>query len=168
MGRLYLSSVEKKELEKQLSLTHDARLYRRFLALLEINQGRKVIEVSRLLRVTPRAIYDWLHLYQTGGVMRLAADFFSEERGRPTRWTQDLEEILEAVLSYPPEQLGYSASNWTVPLLQQHFLQWKGERFSDATIRRELHSLGYVWKRPRYVLTPDPQRVKKSALYAIK
>jgi transposase len=163
MRRFRLNSFEKLELEKQLSRTHDARLYRRVLALLEIAQGRRVVDLSKLLRVTPRSIYDWMHFYQTGGISRLFSDSLSEERGRPTRWTQDLEEMLEVTLSYSPEQLGYSALNWTVPLLQQHFMQWKGERFSDATIRRELHYLGYVWKRPRYILTADPQTVKKSA-----
>lgn len=32
---------------------------------------------------------------------------------------------------------------------------------SDVTIRRGLDQLGYVWKRPRYVLAPDPEREKK-------
>src|SRR4051794_11707313 len=31
-------------------------------------------------------------------------------------------------------------------------------------MRRCLHRLGYAWKRPRYVLAPDPQREKKSRL----
>ena len=34
---------------------------------------------------------------------------------------------------------------------------------SAATIRRHLHELGYVWKRPRYVLPPDPQQEKKNS-----
>src|SRR5689334_2313155 len=127
MRRFQLNPVEKLALEKQLSHAHEARLYRRILALLEIAQGRRVVDLSKLLRVTPRAIYDWVHSYQTGGISRLASDSAPEERGRPTRWTQDLEEMLEVTLSYPPEQLGYTALNWTVPLLQQHFLQWKGE-----------------------------------------
>ena len=29
-------------------------------------------------------------------------------------------------------------------------------------IRRQLHDLGYVWKRPRYVLDPDSERDKKT------
>ena len=32
---------------------------------------------------------------------------------------------------------------------------------SDTALREQLHRLGYVWKRPRYVLLPDPEREKK-------
>jgi hypothetical protein len=34
---------------------------------------------------------------------------------------------------------------------------------SDETIRRELQRLGYVWKRGRYELEPDPEEEKKTA-----
>jgi short-subunit dehydrogenase len=36
-----------------------------------------------------------------------------------------------------------------------------------ATIRRSLHRLEYVWKRPRYVLAPDPQCEKKSRIRCV-
>jgi len=40
-----------------------------------------------------------------------------------------------------------------------HFLT--GILYSSDTIRRRLHELDYVWKRPRYVLALDPEREKK-------
>ena len=50
----------------------------------------------------------------------------------------------------------------TVPLLQAHLQRCGGRRLSEDTIRRQLDRLGYVWKRFRYVLPPDPEREKKT------
>ncbi|HTU18301.1 MAG TPA: hypothetical protein VMG10_09610 [Gemmataceae bacterium] len=52
--------------------------------------------------------------------------------------------------------------SWAVPLLQEHLFQHGGRWLSDDTIRRELDRLGYVWKRFRHVLPPDPEREKKT------
>jgi hypothetical protein len=41
--------------------------------------------------------------------------------------------------------------------LRQHL----NHSFYDETIRCMLHRLGYVWKRPHYVLAADAQREKK-------
>jgi hypothetical protein len=64
-------------------------------------------------------------------------------------------------LDQPPDHFGYQATGWTVPLLQSHLAHWDLTDFSDASLRRQLHALGYVWKRPRYVLAPDPRRAAK-------
>ena len=70
--------------------------------------------------------------------------------------------LLADVIATPPDQLGYLAVNWTVPLLQDHLERACSTRFSDDTIRRALHHLGYVWKRYRYVLDEDPDLEKKT------
>ena len=82
--------------------------------------------------------------------------------GRPPRCTKEIEARLADLLAVSPDQLGYLAVNWTVPLLQDHFKHERGIHFSDDTLRRALHRLGYVWKRYRYVLDPDPELEKKT------
>ena len=66
-------------------------------------------------------------------------------------------------MDQPPDHFGYPATGWTVPLLQSHLAHWALTDLSDATLRRQFHALGYVWKRPRYVLDPDPRRAAKMA-----
>ena len=51
--------------------------------------------------------------------------------------------------------------NWTVPLLREYLYDRTSLWLSEDTIRRRLQRLGYVWKRYRYVLPPDPEREKK-------
>jgi transposase len=58
--------------------------------------------------------------------------------------------------------MGYLGMNWTVPLLQEYLYDQAGCWLSEDSIRRQLQRLGYVWKRYRYVLPPDPEREKKT------
>src|SRR5262249_40386581 len=58
----------------------------------------------------------------------------------------------------------YPGTVWTVPLLQEQLQHETGLRPSEDTVRRALHRLDYVCKRPRYALDPDPElRGKKEA-----
>ena len=98
-----------------------------------------------------------------GGVADPAA--LADHRGgnHPTVWTEDLQAALRECLRQPPDRFGYQAVCWTVGLLQQQLAPLCEDGLSTRTIRRQLDDLGYVWKRPRYVLDPDPERDKKTA-----
>jgi transposase len=106
-------------------------------------------------------VYYWVEGYAQ---RHDATDLRLEDRpGRPTLWTEEARALLQQLLASTPTDRGYYAVNWTVPLLQEELRHGTGNRFSDDTIRRELRRLGYVWKRPRYLLDPDPELEKKTA-----
>src|SRR5512143_2742357 len=75
---------------------------------------------------------------------------------------EDREHLLEALLAVSPQDLGYPHVSWTVPLLREVLEIATEQRVSDDTLRRAVHRLDYVWKRPRYDLDPDPEREKKT------
>ena len=50
---------------------------------------------------------------------------------------------------------------WTVVLLQTHLLLGLGLKVSRSSVRRLLHQLSYVWRRPRHVLPKDPETASK-------
>src|SRR4051812_23733799 len=158
MKGLLLTAAQHRSLESQLWQTGDTALARRILALLELDQGRPVSEVARLVRADRRRVQRWRSRYLAGG--GLAALRQQPGQGRPSVWNADLAGQLQAALAHRPDELGQLAMNWTVPLLQAAL---PGEpALSAATLRRRLHTLGYVWKRFRYVLAPDPEREKKT------
>jgi transposase len=161
MSGLRLTAPQRRRLEQQLRATHDAGLFRRTLAILEAAEGRPVAAIARLLRTSRVSIYHWIDCYERDRDPACLADF----RGgnHPSVWSEELQAVLAASLGQRPDHFGYPAGAWTVPLLQEHLARWGGERPSATSIRRQLHALGYVWKRPRYVLDPDPQRDKKTA-----
>jgi transposase len=155
-----LNRRQRYQLQKQLKHAQDAALYRRTLAILEIGKGKPVAEVAEALGVTRQAIYNWIATYAEACDPLSLLD--AARSGRPRTWTPDVQGLVETLLSESPTQWGYHAVNWTVPLLRQQLASWDGRWLSEDTIRRLLHRLGYVWKRTRYLLPPDPEGEKKN------
>jgi transposase len=161
MNRRKLTGRQQRVLERQLAQAEGLRLYRRTLAVLEYGRGRPVDEIAELLRVSRRSVYNWIEAYcQRLDPSRLAD---AARPGRPRLWAEDEQALLRSLLETSPERLGYSSVNWTVPLFQEQIERATGARFSEDTIRRALHAEDYVWKRPRYLLEPDPEREKKAS-----
>src|SRR5215207_2969922 len=161
MTRLRLTCWQRRRLERQLTETRDARLYRRTLAVLEFARGRSVADVADLLRVTRQSVYNWVDAYASTQQPEALAD--EDRQGRPRLLGDDEEALLRALLAGSPQGLGYPDVSWTVPLLQEELHLGTGLWLGERTTRRALERLDYVWKRPRYVLEPDPEREKKTA-----
>jgi transposase len=160
MSTLQLTPGQRRRLRQRLRGSSDAGQCRRLLALLELDRGQTPQQVADLLGVTRQTVYNWADRFAA----RLDPDALidRDRPGRPEVWTDALRSILRASLDRRPDQYGYPNVNWTVGLLREHLDRCGGQRLSDDTIRRELDRLGYVWKRCRYVLPPDPAREKKT------
>jgi transposase len=161
MNRPMLKARQHDQLQQQLKSTQDAHLYRRTLAVLEFSKGRSITDIAQTLGVSRQSVYNWIEQYTQD--CSPAALHDAPRCGRPSRWDDEARALLAALLAHTPPQFGYPAANWTVPLLRDQLQQRLGQSFADDTVRRELRRQCYVWKRPRYVLDPDPQREKKTA-----
>jgi transposase len=159
MSILHLTSSQRRRLRDELSTTGDAGYFRRLLALLEVDRGRSIPEVADTLGVTRQSVYNWVRAYQDSPRPATLEDRYGV--GRPTVWTADLQALLQSCFRQRPDELGYAAVNWTVPVLQEHLERCTSLRVSEDTIRRLLQRHGYDCKRYRYVLPPDPEREKK-------
>src|SRR6185369_17278309 len=145
MVSLTLTPGQRRRLEQQLRSTRDARLYRRTLAILEATRGEPVSAVARRLRVTPRVVYYWLAAYARDPVPEALRD--RDRSGRPPVLTASHRDLLRGLLAGSPQEWGYPAAQWTVPLLRDHLDRHTGRRPSDDTVRRALQRLKYTWKR---------------------
>jgi transposase len=159
MNRLSLTPWQRRQLQRQLKQTLDAHVYRRTLGILEVGRGQSITQIARTLGVTRQSVYNWIADYSSTNDPTVLED--AERPGRPSRWTDPLRVLLQSLMNQSPQQLGYFAVDWTVPLLQEHLRHCTGQWLSDDTIRRELQRLRYLWKRSRYVLDPDPEEEKK-------
>ena len=155
-----LSAKERRQLSTLLRQTDDVRQYRRTLAVLESGGGKTVAEIAGMLRVSRQSVYNWIENFQRTRDAQGLVDV--PRSGRPVFWSEEAEALLQNLLQGSPQHLGYFATQWTVPLLQEQLRHGVGEHYSGRTVRRGLHRLGYVWKRARYVLMPDPEREKKT------
>lgn len=128
--------------------------------MLECERGMPVRDVAELLGVSRQSVYNWIgRAHERNDVDQLCD---APRSGRPAKTGRMFDALLPILLKLPPTTFGYQATYWTVPLLKDQLQQNLEQEYSDDTIRRGLHRLGYVWKRPRYVLMPDPAREKKT------
>jgi transposase len=147
-------------LGEQLEAGPEVRLYRRLLAVRAYLDGESVAQIAQRLDVSRQSVYNWIRRYEAGQQPVALVD--RERSGRPATWTRAMDAHLHRVLQAGPPTEEAFASQWTVPLLQQHFQQRYQLQISQETIRRALHRLGYGWKRYRYVLEPDAELEKKT------
>ncbi len=160
MSIVPLTPAQRRQLRRSLRCAQDASHYRRLLAILELDRGQSVAEVAQVLGVTRQSVYNWASCFLASSDPTALEDHYGI--GRPSAWTEDLVTLLQTSFQQRPADLGYLAMNWTVRLLQEHLYRCGGRWLSENTIRRQLGDLGYVWKRFRYVLPPDPEREKKT------
>src|SRR5436305_423008 len=134
MSRLNLTSWQRQRLRRQLTETHDARVFRRTLAVLEFDYGRTAADIARMLGVTRQSVSNWIQAYtQAGDPSSLEED---RGRGRPSLLDDDDEHLLRTLLAGSPQDLGYPHTCWTVPLLRHALEGGTGRTVSEDTIRR--------------------------------
>lgn len=146
-----------------LQSTQDPVVRLRLSALGAIACGNPVAVVSDWFNVSRQTLYNWMERFSRS---RFSPQSLADapKPGRPSRWERQFDKLLKSALRHSPRRDGYKSHNWTVGLLQSHVASCVGESFSQDTIRRRLHQLGYVWKRPRYQLEKDPDAEKKSRI----
>lgn len=160
MGKLPLTEHQRAGLLAALHQAHDARQYRRLLAIVLVDRGKPIAQVARDLDISRVSVHLWLRRYLQSRDPAGVADRLG--RGRRGLWNKTLEALLEQVVQKLPSQLGYRATQWTVPLLREYLQTTSGQMLSVSTLRRHLRALDYVYKRPRHKLQRDPAYQKKT------
>ena len=155
--------VTKKELQDLMLLSKQSRdvaTYRRLTTLIAVLQGQSISELSRTFQVSRSSVHNWLRRYfKDRNAKSLVRRMGS---GRLTKWKDTQERVITQALDSHPVEWGYSSYAWTTSILSRHLWRMTGIKFSEHTIRRKLKELGFSWKRPRYVLAPDPDAEKKT------
>lgn len=155
-----LSQSDRDGLQDRMQTTCDARECRRCSALLRLDQGLSVSAVAREFGVSRQTLHNWRDRFHD----ELSTGLKDQPRsGRPTDWSDRRVETLKKLLDDTPRQHGFHARGWTTSLLQTRLEQLLHWSVSDYSLRQQLHTLDYVWKRYRYKLKPDPLREKKKA-----
>lgn len=70
--------------------------------------------------------------------------------------------ICQLVVAYTPQDFGYFRTRWSCEILSEVLVDREQVVRSGETIRRWMHQLGFVWRRPRPVVGPsDPLYAEK-------
>jgi transposase len=140
------------------------RMQLRVLAVLRVVQGYPVAETAEFLGVGASSVERWVKRYRQSHDPQVLAD--APRSGRPQSLDADALWHVERWLRHSPQELGYPAVNWTVPLLLEQLRRCGLAACSDETLRRRLHEGNWAWKRPRYVLDRDPESCEKRAAFS--
>lgn len=158
--KFMLEKRERTELEEAMRQSEDGQVVRRCVAVLEVASGGSISAIARKFAVERQTIYNWLRRYQEHRSVSVL--YRREGAGRPRVLNEDLQRALMVVLGHSPVEYGFNGWNWTTPLLREYLMSDFGVLLSEFSIQKALNQMGYVWKRPRYVLVPDPEREKKT------
>jgi transposase len=149
-GSIRLSEKERKAL---LQVYRGATIARRALVLLLLAEGRSYRSIREATLASPTMIASVKRNFATGGVARVLG---REERALTVPYW--LIAVVRWLLQNTPRDFGFFRTRWSCALLTM--LLWEREqiRLSAETVRRGLHQMEFVWRRPRPVVGPrDPQ-----------
>lgn len=153
-GHLRLSAKERK---RCLRIYRQARSVRRALILVLLAEGRSYRQISAATLAGPTLIAAVRRDFTAGGVARVLGE--EPAAVAVAHW---LVVVTRWLLSNTPRDFGFFRSRWSCALLA--LLLWEQERIrlSPETVRRGLHRMEFVWRRPRPVVGPrDPEHEAK-------
>jgi transposase len=153
-GYLRLSAAERKTC---LATVRAARSARRALVLLLLDDGESYRGVGAATYASPSLVRAVKRDFAAGGIERVLG---SEPRTVPVvAW---LIVVVQWLLRFTPRDFGFFRARWSCELLAMVLREHRGLRLSAETIRRGLHRMNFVWRRPRPVVGPrDPDHQAK-------
>jgi putative transposase len=153
-GYLRLSRQERKTC---LTTLRAARPARRAWVLLLLADGWSYRDIGAAAFASPSLVRAVKRDFAAGGVDQVL--------GRePTPWVVASWMILVGrfLVNHTPRDFGFFRSRWSCALLALMLWEQHRVRLSPETVRRGLHQMGFVWRRPRPVVGPrDPEHERK-------
>lgn len=145
-GHLRLSAAERKTC---LKTWRAARGARRALILLLLAEGRSYRTIRAATFASPTLIRSVKRDFAAG---RLKQAFGTEEEAVAVpSW---LVIVVRWLLRSSPTDFGFFRTRWSCALLALLLWEQEGVRLSPETIRRGMHRMQFVWRRPRPVVGP--------------
>lgn len=167
-GSIRLTDEERKVLLQACQHGRDVRVARRANVILLRAEGWTWEQIRQALFCSGDLIARTFDRFATGGVAAVLDEDESlneQPTSRPVApvpgW---LLRVQHWVTTSTPQDFGYYRSRWSCEILADLLAAETGVKRSAETIRRGLHRLDFVWRRPRPVVGPvDPQYAEKLA-----
>jgi transposase len=134
------------------------RVAERARMILLSGRGFTVQEIINVFEVVDETLYKWFDRFDEEGPEGL---YDRDRSGRPPEIDEEAQRELERLLERSPVDEGYSFTTWTRPLLRSPLSEHMGIDVSDDTVRRTLHRLAFVWRRPRWKIDYEDPRYEE-------
>lgn len=131
----FLSSMQKKRLQKALREGACSHFRERVLMLLLLNDGKTYSEISEFVGCSYRTVAYWcVH----GDPDNLDSLRDQRENGNFRKATEEYIQLLMEVTKKTPDQLGYECGNWSGERLATYLAKQTGITLSGTQVRRIL------------------------------
>ncbi|MGK7923384.1 MAG: transposase [Trichodesmium sp.] len=131
----FLSSMQKKRLQKALREGSCSHFRERVLMLLLLNDGKTYSEISDFIGCSYRTVAYWcVH----GDPDKLDSLRDQREHGNFRKATEEYIQLLIEVTQKSPNNLGYQCSKWSGERLANYLAQKTGIKLSGTQVRRIL------------------------------
>lgn len=152
---------ERRRMKKAIQSTKDKNYARRLIALMQLHEGKTIVEVCRITGAARSSVGRWINWFTQGGLEALC----SLPVGRPPRLpVREMCAMLTVLIQFTPQDFGYQRSRWSTELLTMQLNELFQSTVASSTVRRWLPSLGIVWRRAAPTLNiRDPDKEQKLA-----
>src|SRR5437762_2130104 len=133
---LGLTHHDRQRLRRALSHASDARAFRRIQAVLLFAEGWPIEQIAHVTAASLRSVYHWIGWYLRDHEVEILSDL--PRPGRPAVAAVLTDARVKRELERDPLRLGYTALNWTAPLLATHLGKRYGCEISADTVRRRM------------------------------
>jgi transposase len=142
MGLIRIAKKARAGLTRIARSRSNKRHARRAKALLALHHGQSVQAVAQATGLSRQAIYNLQKRFVERRSDRLNERVQdAQHTGRPPKKIRAAKRIIQWLLRRNPRRYGYTAADWTVPMLHQQIQKRTGEDVSRRTIRRALNEL---------------------------
>ena len=138
------------QLRARFNQTEDADTRLRYqMVLLSSEKGLIPTEIASLTFRSHDTVTRVLNRFVEGG---LEAVPYHWGPGRAREMSEESQKELLRVIELDPNEIGVARANWTTQLLADYLEAKTGQAFDQETVRKYLHRLGYVYKRPNWTV----------------
>jgi putative transposase len=132
--------------------------------LLLVAKGKTPSAIADFLCCSRSSVYRAIAAWRDGTLHEQWWPHTPETKSERTEPLTPFQRTLLWVIKQPPRIFGWCRTRWSCAALALQIANRTGATYSRETIRRELLSAGYVWKRAKLTgRDDDPQRARKLA-----
>lgn len=151
-------TLTKFDFEELYKSCKDARLAQRYHAIF-LGFDYEWEEVARILGRSYKQIRKWVRRYNKHGIEGLKSE---KQKGNDPKLSAEQKAGIKEIVIKDPRDSGYNFSNWNTKNLICVIKEKFSKVVSQETVRRVLHAIGFVWKRPehKFVLSSKEEKEK--------
>lgn len=148
-----ITKATKKRLEREIEEAeklNNVRLYKITRALLLLAEKRTVTEISELLHVSNRIIYEWLRRFLLERFSWLKGLHF-RGRGRKPKLTKAQKEKLYDIVIAGPEKAGYDCGGWNSAMIAEVIEKEFNVIYNPRYVCTILKKMGLSYQKAKFI-----------------